>query len=66
MATHSSILVRIILWTEEPGRLHSMEARKELDAAKHTHVHMSAVYILILFIWTGGISSSLLLSIYCS
>ena len=30
MATHSSILVRRIPWTEEPGELQSM-GRKELD-----------------------------------
>ena len=34
MATHSSILTRRILWTEEPGRLQSMErggGHKESD-----------------------------------
>ena len=28
MATHSSILARRILWTEEPGGLHSMGSQK--------------------------------------
>ena len=28
MATHSSILVGRILWTEEPGRLQSMESQR--------------------------------------
>ena len=31
MATHSSILVWEIPWTEEPGRLQSMGVSKELD-----------------------------------
>ena len=34
MATHSSILVRRIPWTEEPGELQSM-GRKELDMIEH-------------------------------
>ena len=33
MATHSSILAKRILWTEEPGGLQSMES-KELDTTK--------------------------------
>ena len=28
MATHSSILARRITWTEEPGRLQSMESER--------------------------------------
>ena len=28
MATHSSILARIVPWTEEPGGLQSMESQK--------------------------------------
>ena len=28
MATHSSILAQRILWTEEPGRLQSMESQR--------------------------------------
>ena len=31
VATHSSILAWEIPWTEEPGRLQSMEVIKELD-----------------------------------
>ena len=31
MATHSSILVWEIPWTEEPGRIQSMGVSKELD-----------------------------------
>ena len=31
MATHSSILAWRIPWTEEPGRLQSMEVTKESD-----------------------------------
>ena len=33
MATHSSILAEIILWTEEPGGLQSMELQKSRDLA---------------------------------
>ena len=36
MATHSSILVWRILWTEEPGRLHSPWGRKESDTTAVT------------------------------
>ena len=46
MATHSGILAWRILWTEEPGRLHSPWGHKELDTAEvtentyiHTHTH---------------------------
>ena len=28
MATHSSILAKIIPWAEKPGRLHSMESQR--------------------------------------
>ena len=31
MATHASILAWEILWTEEPGRLHSPWAKNESD-----------------------------------
>ena len=33
MATHSSILAEIILWTEEPGGLQSMGLQKSRDLA---------------------------------
>ena len=35
MATHSSILVWEMPWTEEPGRLHSVRVIKESDMTKH-------------------------------
>ena len=35
LATHSSVLVWRILWTEEPGRLQSM-SRKESDVTEGT------------------------------
>ena len=35
MATHPSILAWKILWTEEPGVIHSME----LQRAKHKHLN---------------------------
>ena len=41
MATHSSILARIIPWTEEPGRLQSW-GRKDLDRAEATS--MQAIF----------------------
>ena len=37
MATHSSILAWKIPWMEEPGRLHSPWARKELDTTERLH-----------------------------
>ena len=38
MATHSSILAWRIPWTEEPGRLQSMD-HKESDTTEHAHTH---------------------------
>ena len=41
-ATHASILASKILWTEEPGRLHSMgsqELDKTVCAQKYKHTH---------------------------
>ena len=38
MATHSRILAREILWTEEPGRLQSMGAQGH-NWISHTHTH---------------------------
>ena len=46
MATHSSILARIIPWTEEAGRLCSLWAHKESDAieaADHTSRFRQAI-----------------------
>ena len=42
MATHSSILVWKIPWTEEPGRLQSMGSQ-ELDTTERLHFHSSSV-----------------------
>ena len=39
MATHSSILAWDIPWTEEPGRLQSMDGITESDMTAHTHTH---------------------------
>ena len=47
MATHSSIIAWIILWTEEPGRLQSMRwqsvrhdwVTEHVCACTHTHTH---------------------------
>ena len=38
MATHSSILAWKISWTEEPGRLQSMES--SMTEHSHTHTHL--------------------------
>ena len=36
MATHSSILAKIILWAEEPGGLQSMELQRVGHDCAHT------------------------------
>ena len=39
MATHSIILAWEIPWTEEPGRLQSLEAQRvKLQLNMHTHI----------------------------
>ena len=38
MAIHSSILVRIIPWTEQPSRLQSVGSQ-QLDTTEHTRTH---------------------------
>ena len=40
MATHFSSLAWKIPWTEEPGRLQSMEPQRVRHDWAHTHVHM--------------------------
>ena len=45
MATYSSILARRILWTEEPGRLQSMDLQRfgydqVTNTDTHTHIHI--------------------------
>ena len=37
MATHSSILAWRIPWTEEPGRLQSMESQSQTQLSDFTH-----------------------------
>ena len=39
MATHSSILIWEIPWTEEPGGLQSMELPEVGHTGTHTHTH---------------------------
>ena len=46
MATHSSIFVWRIPWTEEPGRLHSPQAHKESDTTEVTQHAHTILYIL--------------------
>ena len=42
MATHSSILAWKIPWTEDPGRLQSMD--KESDTTERLHFHFQQAY----------------------
>ena len=50
MATHSNILAWRIPWTEEPGRLQSMESQRvghaRARAHTHTHTHTIIIYTL--------------------
>ena len=53
MATHSSILVGRIPWTEEPGRLQSM-GRKESDMTQRlNHHHLSSNTSLFSLLFLG-------------
>ena len=48
MATHSSILAGEIPWTEEPGRLQSMESQRvghNSVTKQHIHIYIS-IYLL--------------------
>ena len=45
MATHSSILVWKIPWTEEPGELYSPWGCKELDMTKHALMQRRQTFI---------------------
>ena len=48
MATHSSILVWKIPWTEEPGELYNPCGLKESDMADlHMYLHMTSSYLLL-------------------
>ena len=38
MAIHSSILAWKIPWTEEPGRLQSMESQSQTQLSTHVHI----------------------------
>ena len=40
MATHSSILVWKIPWTEEPGGLQSVESQSQTRLSTHTHLYI--------------------------
>ena len=50
MATHSSILARRILWTEEPGRQQSMELQRDghdcRDLALTIWMFLAALFII--------------------
>ena len=51
IATHSSILVWRIPWTEEPGRLQSLGSQRvgHNTVLTHTHTHTYTVHITTLF-----------------
>ena len=38
MATHSSVLPWKIPWTDEPGRLQSMEQQSQTQLSEHKHI----------------------------
>ena len=38
VATHSSVLPWKIPWTDEPGRLQSMEQQSQTQLSEHTHI----------------------------
>ena len=40
MAIHSTVLARKILWTEEPGKLHSMRSKKSRTEAAEQVRHL--------------------------
>ena len=42
MTTHSSVLAWRITWTEEPGRLQSMESQKSY-MTEHTRISISKI-----------------------
>ena len=44
MATHLSILVWKILWTEEPGRLQSLVSQSRTRLSEWTHTQMRPIY----------------------
>ena len=44
MATHFSILVWKILWTEEPGRLQSLASQSRTRLSEWTHTQMRPIY----------------------
>ena len=46
MATHSSILVWEILWTEEPGRLQSMGSQNRHDLTLNSNVSLITEILL--------------------
>ena len=48
MATHSSILVWGILWTEEPGGLYSPSGHKELETTKGLSLKNQQYLLLML------------------
>ena len=53
MATHSGILAWRILWTGEPGRLHSPWGRKESDTTERVTLRFtSLLYWLLVMFWS--------------
>ena len=49
MATHSSNLAWKIPWTEEPGRLQSMELQSQTQPSEHAHTCAYIQYMYIVY-----------------
>ena len=50
MATHSSILAWKILWTEEPGGLHTVHGVTKSDMTECTHTHTHTEFVKLICI----------------
>ena len=53
MATHSSILIWRISWTEESGKLQSMGLQRVRHDQAHTHTHSEEVDLIGGCSWKG-------------
>ena len=66
MATHSSVLTWRIQWTEEPGRLQSIESQRlRHDWATNTHTHIFKGLLLRDTHWTIWRRDNMIYRIYC-
>ena len=53
VATHPSILAWEIPWTEEPGRLHSIESQSQTQLKQRSLAQMCAHFFLTLTLHVG-------------